>query len=72
MKTLTAQYFESRLSLLKKVTDRLLKSHPPPDFVTTPHNKSFILKSSFRRGYLIAVNNIGRDYRIPWRVHQAQ
>lgn len=43
----------------------------PPDFVYTPHNKSFVEAQDFRAGYVAAVNHIGNDYRIPWRCHQA-
>jgi hypothetical protein len=39
--------------------------------VITLHNKSFVEESKFSNGYKLAYKNIGYDYRIPWRVHQA-
>lgn len=67
------QYFETRKNIIAKIASKFLhwNSIPSPDFVVTPHNKSFIEDPNFRRGYNQACQNIGKDYRIPWRVHQA-
>lgn len=67
-------YFK-HASTLRKIARKIeawcLQSAPPPDNVDTPHNKSFIDDASFREGYNLACEKIGRDYRIPWRAHQA-
>jgi len=67
------KYFEPSKNIFSKFANLVLKysSTPPPDWVTTPHNKSFIDDPLFLNGYNTAVKNIGNDYRIPWRVHQA-
>jgi hypothetical protein len=64
-------YFEKNIII--KIANKILRliSKPSPDWVETPHNKSFILEQDFQLGYNIACKNIGEDYRIPWRVHQA-
>jgi hypothetical protein len=72
MKHINLSYFEYNLPFFERIFRYLRLVSPPPDYVLTPHNKSFILKKSFQDGYLTAIKNIGRDYRIPWRVHQAQ
>lgn len=41
------------------------------DSFFTPHNKSFMADPRFLAAYSAAVGQAGRDYRIPWRVHQA-
>lgn len=38
----------------------------------TPHNKAFMTSNRFIQSYLVAIGLAGSDYRIPWRVHQAQ
>lgn len=42
-----------------------------PDWIDTPHNKSFVLDSDYQNAYARAVQAGGFDYNIPWRVHQA-
>lgn len=37
----------------------------------TPHSKEFSSEPEFRKSYLAAVQAVGADYRVPWRVHQA-
>jgi len=64
-------YFDKNIII--KIVHKILRllSKPYPDWVETPHNKSFILEPDFKLGYNLACKNIGEDYRIPWRVHQA-
>lgn len=68
-----ANYFVRKKNLIEKIGRRLieLSSCPPPDWVETPHNKKFVEDPCFKQGYNLACKNIGEDYRIPWRVHQA-
>jgi O-methyltransferase len=70
---LDTDYFQEKTNLLGKVARRIfrLNSSTPPDWVSTPHNKAFFNDKIFQDGYSLAVKNIGSDYRIPWRVHQA-
>lgn len=42
-----------------------------PDWVRTPHNKSFSEDEVFQYAYTCAVENTHDDYRIPWRIQQA-
>jgi hypothetical protein len=64
-------YFDKNIII--KIAYKLLRlfSKPSPDWVETPHNKSFILEPNFKLGYNLACKNIGEDFRIPWRIHQA-
>jgi hypothetical protein len=64
-------YFHKNIII--KIANKVLRllSKSSPDWVETPHNKSFILEPDFKLGYNLACKNIGEDYRIPWRVHQA-
>jgi O-methyltransferase len=76
MNRLTLDYFSQNVGFFQKVGrrfDALIfgSERDAPDFVQTPHNKSFFLESDFQKGYGKAILTIGRDYRIPWRVHQA-
>jgi hypothetical protein len=70
---LDLSYFITKKNFLGKIANKILSlnSIPPPDWVLTPHNKSFINDVNFQNGYSTAIKNIGFDYRIPWRVHQA-
>ena len=67
------EYFAKRGSPFQRICQflRIGKSTGPPDWVLTPHNKSWALAPDFQAGYSRAVRAIGLDYRIPWRVHQA-
>lgn len=72
---LNQSYFSTNKNILARLFSKMSRmvssSYDPPDWVTTPHNKSFIESPAFSRGYLLACENVGCDYRIPWRVHQA-
>lgn len=61
----------SRIERLGRFVGSGFRRWHPPDFVNTPHNKSFFSDPDFARGYSSSVSKLGRDYRIPWRVHQA-
>lgn len=69
----TINYFTTENNLIGKIARKIWSKNakPAPDWFETPHNKSFILDADFKRGYNLACANIGEDYRIPWRVHQA-
>lgn len=46
------------------------RSQAPPDFVTTPHNKTWFDSELFQKCYQASIHVAGFDYRIPWRVQQ--
>lgn len=61
------------VKILRKLPylNSLVKKWAPPDFIYTPHNVSYFDSPVFKRSYKAAVDAVGFDYRIPWRVHQA-
>ena len=71
---INTDYFYPPKNLLQKFFQKLMNvfGKAPPDFVDTPHNKGFMSEVGFVAGYETAVSLCGFDYRIPWRVHQAQ
>jgi len=60
--------FHSLISYLLRRARLSKRPLGPPDWVTTPHDKSWALREPFRSAYNTAVCNVGEDYRIPWRI----
>jgi len=67
-------YFYPPPNIFQKILSRIYNfiNGVPPDWIRTPHNTSFMSEESFIEGYQTAVNLVGLDYNIPWRIHQAQ
>ena len=67
-------YFYPQPNIFQKILSRIYNfiNGVPPDWIRTPHNTSFMSEESFIKGYRTAIELVGSDYNIPWRVHQAQ
>lgn len=64
-------FFRYSRALLRTLLSRGSMFWEYPDNISTPHNKNFFLDENFQVAYRFASDFAGRDYRIPWRVHQA-
>ncbi len=67
-------YFYPPPNIFQKILTRIYNfiNGVPPDWIRTPHNTSFMSEESFIEGYSTAIELVGNDYNIPWRVHLAQ
>lgn len=70
-------YFNYKKQLFFIVCNKILrlknfyKYDSIPDSVISANNKNFINNNAFKDSYNFAVNFVGEDFRIPFRVHQA-
>jgi len=67
----STRFFRRLRNLFRFVVRRVLKSKRPlgpPDWISTPHATDWSRSPAFSDAYQRAVDAVGADYRIPWRI----